>query len=148
MICNAAEAMLAMNPLYISGAIDSWITEIIWDRLMRMGPDGLPHPWAAEKVRAGRPHDRRRVLRPGQKWHDGKPMTVEDVVFSFKAPAMGDKSPMYKPFVANIAEVAATDDMHGALQAEDAERRLRRLDARQDQPDPQACLGADPDGSR
>ncbi len=50
MITNAAEAMLALNPLYISGAIDSWLTEIIWDRLMRMGPDGLPIPWAAEKV--------------------------------------------------------------------------------------------------
>jgi len=24
MICNASEALIAMNPLYISGAIDSW----------------------------------------------------------------------------------------------------------------------------
>jgi peptide/nickel transport system substrate-binding protein len=110
MITNAAEAMLALNPLYISGAIDSWLTEIIWDRLMRMGPDGLPIPWAAEKVIQVDPTTVDCVLRPGQKWHDGKPMTVDDVVFSFKAPAMGDKSPMYKPFVANIADVMATDD--------------------------------------
>ena len=110
MITNAAEAMLALNPLYISGAIDSWLTEIIWDRLMRMGPDGLPIPWAAEKVIQVDPNTVDCVLRPGQKWHDGKPMTVDDVVFSFKAPAMGDKSPMYKPFVANIADVMATDD--------------------------------------
>jgi peptide/nickel transport system substrate-binding protein len=110
MITNAAEAMLALNPLYISGAIDSWLTEIIWDRLMRMGPDGLPIPWAAEKVIQVDPNTVDCVLSPGQKWHDGKPMTVDDVVFSFKAPAMGDKSPMYKPFVANIADVMATDD--------------------------------------
>jgi peptide/nickel transport system substrate-binding protein len=110
MITNATEAMLALNPLYISGAIDSWLTEIIWDRLMRVGPDGLPIPWAAEKVIQVDPTTVDCVLRPGQKWHDGKPMTVDDVVFSFKAPAMGDKSPMYKPFVANIADVAATDD--------------------------------------
>jgi peptide/nickel transport system substrate-binding protein len=110
MITNAAEAMLALNPLYISGAIDSWLTEIIWDRLMRMGPDGLPIPWAAEKVIQVDPNTVDCVLRPGQKWHDGKPMTVDDVVFSFKTPAMGDKSPMYKPFVANIADVMATDD--------------------------------------
>ena len=110
MICNAAEAMLALNPLYISGAIDSWLTEIIWDRLMRIGPDGLPIPWAAEKVVQVDPTTVDCVLRAGQRWHDGKPMTVDDVVFSFKAPAMGDKSPMYKPFVANIADVAATDD--------------------------------------
>ncbi len=109
MITNAAEAMLALNPLYISGAIDSWLTEIIWDRLMRVGPDGLPIPWAAEKVIQVDPNTVDCVLRPGQQWHDGKPMTVDDVVFSFKAPATGDKSPMYKPFVANIADVMATD---------------------------------------
>ena len=42
-----------MNPLYISGATDSWITELIWDRLMRVGPDGLPKPWAAENRSSG-----------------------------------------------------------------------------------------------
>jgi peptide/nickel transport system substrate-binding protein len=109
MICNAAEAMLALNPLYISGAIDSWVTEMVWDRLMRMGPDGLPIPWAAETVTQVDPSTIDCVLRPGQAWHDGKPVTVDDVVFSFKAPSMGDKSPMYRPFVANIADVAATD---------------------------------------
>ena len=110
MICNASEALIAMNPLYISGALDSWVTEIVWDRLMRMDPNGLPIPWAAEKVVQVDPTTVDAVLRPGQKWHDGKPMTVDDVVFSFEAPAMGNKSPMYKPFVANIKEVKAVDD--------------------------------------
>jgi peptide/nickel transport system substrate-binding protein len=110
MICNASEALIAMNPLYISGAIDSWVTEIVWDRLMRMDPSGLPAPWAAEKIVHVDPTTIDAVLRPGQRWHDGKPLTVEDVVFSFQAPAMGNKSPMYKPFVANIKEVSAIDD--------------------------------------
>jgi len=110
MICNAAESMIAINPLYISGAIDSWVTELIWDRLMRVGPDGLPQPWAAEKITQVDPTTVDVVLRAGQKWHDGKPVTVEDVVFSFEAPATSDKSPMYKPFVANIASVKAADD--------------------------------------
>ena len=39
-----------MNPLYISGGPDSWVTELIWDRLMRVGPDGLPVPSAATAV--------------------------------------------------------------------------------------------------
>ncbi|WP_027281965.1 periplasmic substrate-binding domain-containing protein [Roseomonas gilardii] len=26
MVCNAAESLIALNPLYISGAIDSWVT--------------------------------------------------------------------------------------------------------------------------
>lgn len=109
MICNASEALLAINPLYISGAIDSWITEIVWDRLMRMDPSGQPVPWAAEKIIHVDATTIDAVLRPGQKWHDGKPLTAEDVVFSFMAPASGDKSPMYKPFVANIKDVSVVD---------------------------------------
>ena len=108
MICNAAEALVALNPLYISGAIDSWVTELVWDRLMRVGPDGLPQPWAAETVTQTDPLTVDVKLRANQAWHDGQKLTADDVVFSFQAPATGDKSPMYKPFVANIAGVEAT----------------------------------------
>ena len=109
MVLNAAEALNAVNPLYISGAIDSWVTDLVWDRLMRVGPDGLPQPWSAESVTFVDPTTVEAKLRPGQTWHDGKPVTVEDVIFSFEAPA-GDKSPMYKPFVANIASMEKVDD--------------------------------------
>lgn len=110
LICNASEALVAMNPLYISGAIDSWVTELVWDRLMRVGPDGLPQPWAAERVVQVDPTTVDCTLRAGQTWHDGKPLTVEDVVYSFEAPAKGDKAPMYKPFVSAIKSVEARDD--------------------------------------
>ena len=76
---------------------------------MRVGPDGLPRPWSAESVTYVDPTTVEAKLRPGQTWHDGKPVTVEDVIFSFEAPA-GDKSPMYKPFVANIASMEKVDD--------------------------------------
>ena len=42
------------------------------------------------------------------KWSDGQPVTIEDAVFSLTAPDIGDKAPMYKPFVRNIASVEAT----------------------------------------
>lgn len=109
MVLNAAEAMNAINPLYISGAIDSWVTDLVWDRLMRVGPDGLPKPWSAESVAYLDPTTVEVKLRPGQTWHDGKPLTVEDVILSFEAPA-GDKSPMYKPFVANIGAIEKRDE--------------------------------------
>jgi peptide/nickel transport system substrate-binding protein len=102
LICNATEAMNAINPLYISGAIDSWVTDLVWDRLMRVGPDGLPRPWAAESVNWVNPTTLDVKLRAGMQWHDGRPVTLDDVIFSFQAPA-GDESPMYKPFVLNIA---------------------------------------------
>ena len=109
MVLNAAEAMNAINPLYISGAVDSWVTDLVWDRLMRVGPDGLPKPWAAESVTYVDGTTVEVKLRPGMAWHDGKPLTAEDVIYSFEAPA-GDKSPMYKPFVANIAAMEKLDE--------------------------------------
>jgi len=109
MVLNTLVAVQAINPLYISGGVDSWVTELIWDRLMRIDKDGLPQPYAAEKVEWT---DERTVvctLRSGMTWHDGQPVTVDDVIFSFQAPA-GDMSPMYKPFVAPIESVTALDE--------------------------------------
>ncbi len=110
MVLNARLALVAVNPLYVSGATDSWVTELVWDRLARVGPDGLPRPWAAEKFTAVNETTIEATIRSGMTWHDGKPVTVEDVVFSFEAPMQGDKVPMYRPFVADIAKVEAVGD--------------------------------------
>ncbi len=110
MIVNAAEPLTSLNPLRIGGAVDAWAAELIWDRLLRVGPDGMPVPWSASKAEWTDPTTLDITLRPGQTWHDGKPVTVEDVLFSLQAPANGNFSPMYKPFVINIAEASATGD--------------------------------------
>jgi peptide/nickel transport system substrate-binding protein len=107
-ILNSVAPPTNLNPFNISGQQGSWAAEIVWDRLMRVDPEGLPEPWAAEK--ADRP-DATTVnvtLRKGMKWSDGQPVTIEDAVFSLVAPGYGDKAPMYKPFVTNIASVEAT----------------------------------------
>jgi peptide/nickel transport system substrate-binding protein len=109
MVLVSGPNITAINPLYISGATDSWITELVWDRLMRIGSDGVPKPWAAEKVTwvDGKTVDI--TLRQNMKWHDGKPVTIDDVIFSYQTP-MGDKVPMYKPFVSRIASITKTGD--------------------------------------
>ena len=104
MVLNAQDPVQAINPLYISGKVDSWITELIWDRLVRIGPDGLPRPWAARAYTWLNPTTIDVTLRPGMRWHDGTPVTADDVIFSFMAPK-GGKVPMYRPFVANIADI-------------------------------------------
>ena len=110
LIINSNETINATNPLYIGGAVDSWVTDLIWDRVMRIGPDGMPQPWAAESVAWADDTTIDIKLRAGMKWHDGKPVTIDDVIFSFTAPA-GDKAPMYKPFVTEIASMEKTGDM-------------------------------------
>ncbi len=110
MILNSTDPLNAINPLYISGATDSWVTELIWDRLLRISPEGLAEPWAAESFEWIDQTTIDVVLREGMMWHDGNPVTVEDVVFSFEVPNVGDEVPMYQPFVKNIESVEATGD--------------------------------------
>lgn len=103
-VTNSSDNIQGINPLWISGGTDSWITELIWDRLLRVGPDGLPAPWAAESYEWVDDRTIALTLRDGMNWHDGQPVTGEDVKFSFEA-AMGDEAPMYKPFTANIDSI-------------------------------------------
>jgi peptide/nickel transport system substrate-binding protein len=110
LVLNASEPVQAIHPLWVSGATDSWITELVWDRLMRIGPDGLPRPWAAESVNQVSPTTIDITMRSGMKFHDGSPVTLDDLVFSLEAPAIGNESPMYRPFVLNIEKVEKTSD--------------------------------------
>ena len=108
MILNSSDELNAISPFYISGATDSWITELIWDRMMRIGPTGLAEPWAAQSVEwADDAMSVTVTLRDGMKWHDGTPVTTDDVVFSFTAPIKF--APMYKPFVDGIANIEVLD---------------------------------------
>ncbi|MEH7482307.1 ABC transporter substrate-binding protein [Neobacillus drentensis] len=109
LILNSNDNIRAVNPLYISGSVDSWATELIWDRLMRVGEDGLPKTWAAEKVEWETDKKVKITLHDGMKWHDGKPVTPEDVKFSFEAPMSGE-APAYKPFVENIKSIDIVDN--------------------------------------
>lgn len=108
-ILNSGDNVIAINPLYISGGVDSWIFELVYDRLMRVGPDGLPQPWAAESYDWKDGTTLEVTLRDGMEWHDGKPVTVEDVKYSFEVPMSGE-APMYKPFASNIGSIDIKDD--------------------------------------
>jgi peptide/nickel transport system substrate-binding protein len=103
-VLNSSDTVRAINPLYITGGTDSWITELLWDRLMRVGPDGLPQLWAASAYEWVDTTTIKVTLREGMKWHDGQPVTAEDVKFSFEAAGSGE-APMYGPFVKSITAI-------------------------------------------
>ena len=50
LITSTTSFLEAFNPIFLSGDAPSRVTELVWDRVMRIGPDGLPQPWAAESV--------------------------------------------------------------------------------------------------
>lgn len=108
-ITNSSDPVQSINPLYISGGVDSWVFELIWDRLLRIDPDGLPVPWAAESYEWVDDTTIDVVLRSDLNWHDGEPVTVRDVIFSFEA-AGGGEAPMYAPFVSGIESIEDLGD--------------------------------------
>lgn len=49
------------------------------------------------------------VLRPDARWHDGTPVTVDDVIFSFET-LMEEGHPFYQSYFASVAGAEAVDD--------------------------------------
>ncbi len=56
---------------------------MIYDRLVQVAPDGSVTPWAAKSIDIVDDTTVDIVLRDGMKFHDGKPVTIEDVKFTF-----------------------------------------------------------------
>lgn len=109
-ITSTTSFLEAFNPLYIAGDAPSRVTELIYDRLMRIGPDGLPQPWAAESVEWQSDTSVMVTLREGMLWHDGEAVTSEDVAYSIESIQSGE-APQYAPFTAAIESVEIVDDL-------------------------------------
>ena len=107
-ILNTSDNLLNLVPLAIGGAAASWITDLVWDRMLRISPKGLAEPWAAESYKWVDDKTIDVTLRAGMKWHDGKPVTTDDVMFTFgEVKAM---APMYAPFLDIITKVETTGE--------------------------------------
>ncbi len=107
MILNSPQALSSLHPVHMD-AIGSWVSDLIFDHLMRVDVHGKPVPWAAESVRFVDPVTVEAVIRDGMKFHDDTPVTLEDVQYSFQMPADKNKTPQFYPNVANIASVDIT----------------------------------------
>jgi len=73
-----------LNPVSATDSNEFKELRMIYDRLIQVGPDGSIVPWAAKSVTAVDDTTVDIVLRDGMKWHDGKPVTIEDVKFTFE----------------------------------------------------------------
>jgi peptide/nickel transport system substrate-binding protein len=107
MVLNANNEIDFINPVRMD-AIGSWVTDLLWDKLTRVGPDGEPRPWAADSFKWTSDTTMEVVVRDGMTFHDGSPVTMDDVLYSFDLPAHKDKTPQFFPFVSNIESVKQT----------------------------------------
>ncbi|WP_448189949.1 extracellular solute-binding protein [Azospirillum sp. sgz301742] len=96
-----------LNPYTLKGAAAAGLA-FTYDTLTTSSADevSVEYGLLAESIEI--PEDRSwvaYVLRPEARWHDGKPVTAEDVVFSFKT--LTDSHPFYKSYYSPVAKVEA-----------------------------------------
>jgi len=72
-----------LNPMAANASHDLITLRLIYDRLVRIGPDGKPQLWAAEELNIIDNTTIDVKIREGMKFHDGEPVTADDVKFSF-----------------------------------------------------------------
>ena len=128
LITSTTSFLNNFNPLEIAGDAPSRVTEMTWDRLMRINPIGVAEPWAAESVVWEDPLNVVVTLREGMKWHDGEDVLSDDAAYSFVAALVGvtnmaesddgnirlefrPEAPDYHPFAQNIANMQIIDDL-------------------------------------
>lgn len=80
------EDLNTLDPLAAErGRADRDYGRLIFDRLMHPDPDNdyLPEPWAAEEVEQPDEETYVVTLQDDLEWHDGEPVTAEDVEFTY-----------------------------------------------------------------
>ncbi len=75
-------ALKTLNPVNAKSHDEFMALRMIYDRLFRIATDGTPTPWAAEKYNILDSNTIEITLREGMLWHDGRPVTAEDVKFT------------------------------------------------------------------
>jgi len=99
-----------VNPL-ASTSVWGWKwMRLYYDRLVRLSPDVEPVPWAASSVDPVDDVTIDVTLREGMTFHDGEPLTAEDIVFTFNYYMDSDYN-YFDSYLAAIDSVEQTDDL-------------------------------------
>ncbi|PWV36290.1 MAG: hypothetical protein DJ555_08210 [Desulfurococcaceae archaeon] len=111
----------SLNPLKATLIFSWYVLKFVYDSLVRLGPDGKPVPWLAESVAVVSPTSVDVKIRSNAKFHDGKPVTAEDVKFSFDY-YIANNFAYFRPYFRNIdrVEVINSTAVRFYLKAPDA----------------------------
>ncbi|MDX1597528.1 MAG: extracellular solute-binding protein [Marinobacter sp.] len=102
----------SFNPFVVRGVAAAGLSNYLYDTLLESSAD---EPFSAYGLIAESletPEDRRYVifnLREEARFHDGKPITAEDVKFSFDT-LTTEGHPFYRNYYADVSEVTVEDD--------------------------------------
>lgn len=98
----------SFNPFILRGTADPGVMNI-YDSLLMDSPDEASTEYAHLASMVELPADRMGVtfeIREGARWHDGQPITAEDVVWTFNTLRTQGR-PFYRAYWADVSEVVA-----------------------------------------
>jgi len=100
-------ALKNLNPISVKDANEFKELRMFYDRLFRIYPDGQAKPWAAKSYSIPDPTTIDITLREGMLFHDGMPVTAEDIKFTFDYYAKW-KAPFFAAALDNVESVTIT----------------------------------------
>ena len=87
------------------------LVTLIYDTLLWRNPRGVPKPWLSSGLKSGAGGRQITVrLRRGVRWHDGRPLTAEDVAFTFEF-MKRHRHFRFTPQLVEIEQVRAADPL-------------------------------------
>ncbi len=105
----------SFNPYIVQGSPAAGFSPfgggLLYETLMEQATDegSVSHPLIADAYKYPADYSSATYrLDPRAKWHDGKPITVDDVIWSFNV--LKTNSPMYNRYFANVTEAVAVGD--------------------------------------
>ncbi len=110
----------SLNPMQDMATPDRQWVRVIYDRLYRVTDEGVPRPWAAADDPTFEDDGETVVvpIRDGMTFHDGEPVTAEDVAWSFEY--FGEHSVTYGGRMDPVEEVNVTGDTEVTFHLEQA----------------------------
>ncbi|MGE0038448.1 MAG: ABC transporter substrate-binding protein [Xanthobacteraceae bacterium] len=100
--------MSSAHPFTERSANGRGYLRFVYDTFLRYDGELNLKPWAAESYRLVNPTTYELKLRSGMKWHDGKPVTVEDAKFTFDY-LLKWKPPFWDSFMAPVKSAEIVD---------------------------------------
>ena len=96
--------IISLNPMQDLATPDRQFVRLLYDQLFRIGPDGLPRPWAAADDPTVEDDGETYTveIRDDMTFHDGEDVTIDDVEFTYELYA---DSPTYSGLVEVIDEI-------------------------------------------
>jgi microcin C transport system substrate-binding protein len=114
----------SFNPYILRGTPDLGIG-LVYDTLMAGNPDEATAEYGLLAETVELPADRRGVsfeLRDTARWHDGRPVTAEDVVFTFNV-LRSQGRPFFRAYWGDVTEVVAESPKRVTFRFKDADNR-------------------------